>query len=172
MINFENYIERKRVEPVIEEIAQLMVEQDVEPADWLADYLEREHPEVFATLTEAGFWGGVKDFAGKTWDSMKTAGGHLANAGQQIGKDVKNNFAGPAVKFKNAIQTIEALVQQMQSDQDLKQIVHSKGGSEIHQMLTNISQRMRTYAANDLATQQQTAPTTGYTGAPAGNLGY
>ncbi len=172
MIKFENYIERKKAVPVIEEIAQLMVEQDVEPADWLADYLERENPEAFAALTEAGFWGGVKDFAGKAWDTMKTAGSHLKQAGQQIGADAKNTFAGPAVKFKKAVQTIEALVQQMQGDPELKQITHSKGGSEIHQMLTNIAQRMRTYAANDLATQQQTAPTTGYTGAPAGSLGY
>ena len=113
MISFEEYKNRKIYEPIIIEIAELMVEHGVDPETCFTYYFEKNEPELFLYLTEAGFFG--RTF-GTIGDMFRSAG----EATGQWWKRTRDRWAGPHAKIDRIVNQISKLINMMERDEHLK----------------------------------------------------
>jgi len=106
MFQFKEYVEYKNSEPLLVECANLIVELQLDPVDYLEDKISRDFPEVYTLLNEQG-----------CWSRMRTALGRGARAiGQGIGAAagaVRDVWSGPQAQFQKAMKALEALQQQI-----------------------------------------------------------
>jgi len=156
MITFNEYAERKIYEPMIEEVAQLFIEHEVNPEAFIMDYMEKNEPEWFLYLNEQGFWGNVW---GAAKDMGKAASGWF---GAQ-----KARFAGPQAKLAKIAQGVQNLINMMQNDPELQDAKTSKASRPIVQRLAD-TKKMLDGFAQKIPTWQQGDVSGSYTGPPTG----
>jgi hypothetical protein len=111
MKTFNEFIEQKNINTLVESIAGLMAEMDINPAE----YILENAPEM---ELDEGFM-----------DSLKAFGKNAFNAAKQFGKNVwdgggikggaaqaHDTLAGPASKFDSAARVLTDLVNQLQKN--------------------------------------------------------
>jgi hypothetical protein len=115
MKTFIEFVEHKNLEKEIKKCAELMVEMDVNPTEYILRYVSNE-PEAEKCLFEyidfqEGIWDNVKDFAGRVGGAAKAIGGSIWNGGglKHGISQAKDIMAGPASKFDTALRAMNDL---------------------------------------------------------------
>jgi hypothetical protein len=116
MKSFNQYIEDKKMDAMLDNIASLMVEMDIEPTSFILDYVSND-PKMEAALLEyielqEGILDGIKSFAGRAVDAAKAVGGSIWRGGG-LGHGIdqaKDIMSGPAAKFDTAKRALTDLV--------------------------------------------------------------
>jgi hypothetical protein len=111
MKTFNEFIEQKNINRLIESIAGLMVEMDVNPAK----YILENPPEV--DLDE-GFMDGLQAFGTNALNAVKQFGKNVWSGGGVQGgyNQAKDTLAGPVAKFDSAARVLNDLVNQLQKN--------------------------------------------------------
>lgn len=140
MQSFHNYLENRQVNELIKEAANLCVELDVHPAEFIMqmDFTESD-------LHEQGFFNrlgqAAKQFAGNVWSGGGLKGGFA---------QAKDTLAGPSAKYTQAIKTLEDLTKALASNAATAQMKTSNNKTPVTQFLQRV--------IGDLKRQQQMIP--------------
>lgn len=131
MYQFNQYIENKEIEPLVNKCAQIMVELDVDPWPTILEWASKENPKLEALLLEK-----ANEIELLQEQFMKNLGQGLKQAGQQIwgglkaaGGQMKNAMFGPQAKYEQAVNSLQALVQVMQSTPELQKLPGIENGN-------------------------------------------
>jgi len=111
MKTFNEFIEQKNINTLVESIAGLMVEMDINPAE----YILENAPE---TELDEGFMDSLKAFGKNAWSAAKQFGKNVWDGGGIRGgaAQAADTLAGPASKFDSAARVLTDLVNQLQKN--------------------------------------------------------
>jgi hypothetical protein len=136
MISFNEFVEHKRLEGVIAECANMMVEMDVEPHRYIYESLKRVDP----VLAE-GWWDGVKNFAGNVWQGVKQFGGNVAQGAKAGYNQAADTIAGPAAKFDAAVRALADL-EKVLNDCQFKDFYSKSGNGTVLDYVREIKKKL------------------------------
>lgn len=132
MKTFIEFVEHKSFEKVVVECANLMVEMDVDPSEYILNYVSKD-PEAEKCLLEyieiqEGLWDSVKDLGSRIGGAAKAIGGSLwSGGGLKYGlQQAKDVMSGPSSKFNHALKVMDDLVKALEkgyTDPNTKQVV-------------------------------------------------
>jgi len=135
MKNFHQFIESKKLESEISVAAQLMVEMDVNPVEFILDYVKSDR-ELEASLLE------YIEIQEGILDGLKAFGGNALKAAQQFGQNVwsgggikggitqaSDTMSGPVAKYDSAVRVLNDLVKAIESRDDTREM-KTAGGSD------------------------------------------
>lgn len=108
MKTFNNFVESQTVSGKVIQIATLMAENEMTPNVFLKTWFDENEPELSLYLSEAGVWDGIKQAGSAVWDGMK-----------QGAQNYKRSVNGPDAHYQAAVQSLNKLVQSIQSDPQL-----------------------------------------------------
>jgi len=130
MKTFNEFIVERNISPLINDVAKLMVETNVDPWSFLENYYRNE-PTIVVGLIEAqnaleeGWWDAAKAGASALFGGAKKTLAPMARAAVTGMKDtagaVRQAMFGPAQKYNTALQAINALSQELNNNALLKQ---------------------------------------------------
>lgn len=135
MITFNEFLEEKRVSHTITECAQMMVELDVNPEEYIYESLLKIDP----VLAESwGRWLGnignaVKQFGQNVWSGGGIKGGW---------KQAKDTVAGPGAKFDAATDALQNLAKALSSP-EFKNFQSSSGQGTVGDYVQKILRDLR-----------------------------
>lgn len=137
MKTFNEFIEHKKLEKVVYEAAELMVELDVDPAQYILSYVSKD-PVVetalleYIEINEAGMWDGIRNlgggFVGRAIDAGKQFAGNVwggKSGGGITGgwKQAADTLMGPKAKFDTAVRVLGDLVNSLMKNDVTKDMV-------------------------------------------------
>lgn len=125
MKTFYEFIENKKLSSLIERAANLMVELDVDPAQFILEYVSNE-PKLESSLLEyIEMQEGIMDTLGRVKDAAVAFGKNVwdrggIKGGWHQGKDV---LMGPLAKFNTAIKVMNDLVASLNRNPQTKDMM-------------------------------------------------
>lgn len=134
MKNFHQFIESKKLESEISIAANLMVELNLNPAEFILEYVKSDKEMEAALLEYITIQEGILD-------GLKAFGGNALKAAQQFGQNVwsgggikggitqaSDTLSGPVAKYDSAVRVLGDLVKSLESRDDTR-VMRTKGGT-------------------------------------------
>lgn len=134
MKNFHQFIESKKLESEISVAANLMVELDLNPAEFILEYVKNDKEMEAALLEYLTIQEGILD-------GIKAFGSNALKAAQQFGQNVwsgggikggmtqaADTLSGPVAKYDSAVRVLNDLVKSLESRDDTR-TMRTKGGT-------------------------------------------
>jgi len=143
MINFNQFLEHKRNDFVIKECAQLMVEMDVNPYEYIYECLK----EIDPVLAE-GWWDGVKSFGKSLFNAGKAFVGDTARGAVAGYRQAADAVSGPVAKFDAVNRALTDLVNILEQDPRFKDFQSSTGQGTVGQYLSGVLASLQKDAQN------------------------
>ena len=169
MKTFYEFTVEKNVSPLVDQVAKLIVETNVDPWLFLEHYY-RSEPQIVMGLIEShnaleeGWWDAAKAGASALFNGAKKT---LAPAAQAFAKGVNDTAGGvrqamfgPVQKYNTALQDITALSQELNNNQMVQQKMQDdpQGYKKLVHDLQGIAEQLKQqqkYVQDKLAVQQQ-----------------
>jgi hypothetical protein len=155
MKTFNEFVEYKRLEKMINEAAELMVKLDLDPAQYILSYVSND-PKVETALLEyiemkEGVFDGMVDFGTRAYNAGKEFIGNVWKGGGVTGGAAKaaDTMMGPRAKFNTAKRVLGDLLDSLKNNDQTKNMKTDAGGS-----LTDYIQKV----INDLTAQERMIP--------------
>lgn len=134
MKNFHQFIESKKLESEISIAANLMVELDLNPAEFILEYVKNDK-EMEAALLEyitmqEGILDGIKAFGTNALKAAKQFGQNVWSGGGIQGgiTQASDTISGPVAKYDSAVRVLNDLVKSLESRDDTR-MMKTKGGT-------------------------------------------
>jgi hypothetical protein len=134
MKNFHQFIESKKLESEISIAANLMVELNLNPAEFILEYVKSDKEMEAALLEYLTIQEGILD-------GIKAFGSNALKAAQQFGQNVwsgggikggmtqaSDTLSGPVAKYDSAVRVLGDLVKSLESRDDTR-MMRTKGGT-------------------------------------------
>jgi|GEM_PF-6456665 len=125
MKTFNEFIVERNISPLINDVAKLMVETNVDPWSFLEHYY-RSNPKIVMGLIEShnaveeGFWSGLGNAAKAVGQGVMGGVRDLATTAAQktvqTGQLARNAMMGPEQRYNTALQAIQALSKELQGN--------------------------------------------------------
>lgn len=155
MKTFLEFVEDKKIEKIISETANLFVELDIEPTQYVLEYVSKT-PEVEACLLE------YIDYQENIFKAMGQTASNVWNAAKQVGKGMwsggglkhgltqaKDTLTGPSTKFDYAVKVMKDLVASLMKDEKFRSIPSSAHPKfNIVQYLQQLTKNLERESAN------------------------
>ncbi len=129
MKSFKNYLEERKVNALMAEVAHKMVEVNVDPWNFLMEYYKNE-PDIALALefnkeeSLNEFWGGLKRMGQSLFKGAKQFGQGLGAAAQAVGgsamdtaKQIRAGVAGPEAHYAASIEALQGLSKELNKNQ-------------------------------------------------------
>ena len=142
MKTFYEFVEYRKIETYIVEAANLMVEMDINPQEFVLEYVSK-HPEVEEKLLQhielqegmfGNLWQGVKQFGQNVWSGGGIKGGWA---------QAKDTVMGPGAKFDAAVKTLNDLAQALLKNDQTKDMKTSDGSTTIAKYIGGIIKQLQ-----------------------------
>jgi hypothetical protein len=125
MKTFNEFVVGRNIDPLINEVAKLMVETNVNPWSFL-EYYYRHDPKIVMGLIESrnsieeGFLSGVGNAAKAVgqgiWGGTKAVAGAVGKQAVQTGQIARDAMMGPQQRYTTALQAITALSKELEGN--------------------------------------------------------
>jgi hypothetical protein len=166
MKTFYEFVDHKNLEASIIEAANLMVEMDIDPQEFIIEYLSKdsELQEGFMdTIKNIGK--GAMAFGQNVWSGGGIRGG-LSQA--------KDMVMGPGAKFDSAVNSLTALIDTLEKNDQTKNMMNAGGTQTLSKWINMILNALK--KERDAIPRMQSAANTQpqyaqKSGAPAGGSG-
>lgn len=119
MKTFNQYIQKKEIDSLVETAANLMVELDINPSEFVLEYVSKD-PEIESKLLEyieiqENILGAAKELGGRAINAVKQFGQNVWSGGGIQGgvKQAMDTMSGPAAKFETAARVLDDLVKSL-----------------------------------------------------------
>lgn len=165
MQNFHQYIENKQATLLAHQIANTMVERNIDPEIYLFNYM-RQDPILEAVLIQENIFR-------RGWDALKKWGTEFKQTAGSAFNAAKDAFAGPKVKVDQAIQALNDAINALAKNPEVSQMTTSNKTTSLVDFLKGIkdsldaeknyiptlqSQYGQSYQQNQPATNQPAQP--------------
>jgi hypothetical protein len=134
MKTFNEFIEQKNINFLVGSIANLMVEMNINPAQYILEH----SPNV---ELDEGFMDGLRAFKNNAWNAVKQFGSNVMKGGGIQGgyKQAMDTMAGPATKFDSAVRVLTDLANQLEKNPQTASFPSaSSPGSLLHDYLKKV----------------------------------
>ena len=138
MKTFSNYLDEQAMSGKIHQLAEAMVQQNIQADVFLKTWYEKENPELALYLTEAGVWDGIRQGAGAAWTGVKNAAQQFGQGIQQGVQTYKHTANGPMAQYQNAVTSLTNFVSYIQKEPQLGK--WSKVANNIDRILKQLKQ--------------------------------
>jgi hypothetical protein len=142
MQSFQQFLENRLQNELIKEAAQLCVELDINPAEFI---LNMDFDDLNEQDQQPGFFGRLKNAASQFASNVWSGGG--IKGGFQMAKDT---MAGPSQKYAQAVKTLEALTNTLLQNPATQNMKLSNNRTPVTQFLQRV--------IGELKKQQQMVP--------------
>lgn len=127
--SFSEYVEKKEIDQLNVKIAEMLVETDVNPWDYLID-LYSDNEEIVNSLKEQkeiieeGLFGNIANAARGVAGTVGNWLGQTARSGMQTaraaGQQARAAMFGPEAKYSNALEALNALSNELSKNQQVQ----------------------------------------------------
>jgi len=140
MITFNEFLEGKKIDADITECANLMVEMEVNPYEYIHEALK----EIDPVLAE-GWWDGVKQFGKNMWNAAgQVAKGVWDGGGLKHGlQKAADTVAGPVAKFDSAERALKDLRDMLMKSPEFNNFQSSTGRGTVGQYVAAVLNALR-----------------------------
>ena len=134
MKNFHQFIESKKLESEISMAANLMVELDLNPAEFILEYVKNDKEMEVALLEyltiQEGILDGIRAFGSNALKAAGEFGRNVWSGGGIQGgiTQAADTLSGPVAKYDSAVRVLNDLVKSLESRDDTK-MMRTKGGT-------------------------------------------
>ena len=125
MKTFNEFIDQKEIKDLVEQAANLMVEMDIEPTQFILEFVSKD-PEVEKALLEyieiqEGLLDGLKDLGKRAMSAAAQFGKNVWSGGGITGgaEQAMDTLVGPMTKFNRAVSALNDLVKSLSKDPQL-----------------------------------------------------
>jgi hypothetical protein len=136
MKTFYEFIDHKNLEASIIEAANLMVEMNIDPKEFILDYVSK-YPEMEEKLQE-GLFGNLLKGASQFASNVYGGGGIKGGFAQ-----AKDTVMGPGAKFDSAVKTLTNLADALEKDNTTKNMKATDGTTPMHTFIAQIIQQLQ-----------------------------
>jgi hypothetical protein len=143
MKTFNQYLENKELEVLIHNAAYLFVEKNIEPTQFVLDFVSEKTEYKNALLEyieiQEGILDSVKDLGNRAFQAAKQFGQNVWSGGGIKGgaKQAWDTMSGPAAKYDTAVRVLNDLLKSLENNPETKDMIANKGLPGIPKNLTN-----------------------------------